>query len=135
MLENNLQELMSRMEKEGATEDLRKERLQVTNNLWKEYRTKELMWLQKSRIRWLREGDRNSSFFHKQCKARESRNSLDHLLFNGTVLEDPENIKAAVFSHFKSFFNKGQRCKARLNCPNLAKLSPAQRTSLERNLP
>lgn len=89
------------------------------------------MWLQKSRVRWLREGDRNYAFFHKKCKARESHNSLEHLQFHGATLEDPESTKTLIFSHFKSFFMKGQRCKASLNCHNLAKLSVAQRNSLE----
>lgn len=39
VLEGKLQDLMQLMEQEGVSEDLRKERLEVINNLWNEYRT------------------------------------------------------------------------------------------------
>lgn len=47
-MEDNLHDLISRMEREGASNELRTNRLQLLNNLWKEYRKEECMWVQKA---------------------------------------------------------------------------------------
>lgn len=119
------------MEQDGADEESRKLRLEVLNNLWKEYRLEERMWLQKSRVRWLREGDKNTSFFHRTCKVRQAQRNLKNLSFNGAVLEEPRAIKEAVFSHFQSFFKRDRRFKAKLACHNLPKISAANKAMLE----
>lgn len=53
-LEDQLQVVVNRMESEGVDTQLRKDRLEVLNQLWKEYRVQESRMLQKSRIRWIR---------------------------------------------------------------------------------
>lgn len=89
------------MENEGAFDDLRKDRLLILNNLWLEYRKEESMWIQKARVRWLNFGDKNSHYFHKVSKVKESRCSLSSIAFDGEVLTSPLAIKHAVFNHFQ----------------------------------
>lgn len=36
----------------------------------------EMMWLQRSRIAWLKEGDQNTSYFHKQAVWRARKNKI-----------------------------------------------------------
>lgn len=50
ILEGELHEVVTRMERDGVSDDLRKNRLQILNHLWKEYRLEERMWLQKARV-------------------------------------------------------------------------------------
>lgn len=107
-LEVQLHEIVSKMDIEGASEVLRIERLQLLNNLWKEYRKEESMWVQKARVRWLNFGDNNSQYFHKVSKVKESRCSLRNLSFNGESLTARIAIKQAVFNHFQSFFKGGR---------------------------
>ncbi|KAG2293000.1 hypothetical protein Bca52824_039669 [Brassica carinata] len=53
----------------------------VTEDLKKAYRAEEAYWRQRSRLLWLRLGDRNSGFFHAATKNRKRANAL-------TVIED-----------------------------------------------
>lgn len=39
----------------------------------------EMMWLQRSRITWLKEGDRNTKYFHQQARWRSRRNFIKKL--------------------------------------------------------
>jgi hypothetical protein len=37
----------------------------------------EMMWLKRSRISWLKEVDRNTSFFHRKASCRGKKNKVE----------------------------------------------------------
>ena len=68
-------------------------------------KAEEQFWRQKSRVLWLREGDRNSKFFHALVKQRRARNRITQLLDeNGNVVEDEEGLVAIATSYFRQIF-------------------------------
>ncbi|XP_013607959.1 PREDICTED: uncharacterized protein LOC106314671 [Brassica oleracea var. oleracea] len=68
-------------------------------------KAEELFWKQKSRVFWLREGDRNTKFFHALTKQRRSRNKITQLLdVNGNIVEDEEGLVAIATSYFRKIF-------------------------------
>ena len=68
-------------------------------------KAEEMFWRQKSRVLWLREGDRNSKYFHALVKQRRARNRLTQLLDgNGNVVEDEEGLVAIATSYFRQIF-------------------------------
>jgi hypothetical protein len=65
----------------------------------------ELMWLQRSRVAWLKEGDRNTSFFHRKASHRARKNKIKKLKHtNGSYAENNEEIKGIVTTFFKNLY-------------------------------
>jgi len=59
---------------------------------------------QKSRLRWLQEGDENSKFFHGVMLARCRRNKIQMVNVNGAIVEGVHNVRQAVFNHYSNHF-------------------------------
>ncbi|KAM2666646.1 hypothetical protein EV2_018455 [Malus domestica] len=65
----------------------------------------EIFWKQKSRVKWLQEGDRNTRFFHLSTIIRRRRNKIEGLWNNdGVWVEDKEDLKQIAVHHFCSLF-------------------------------
>ena len=59
----------------------------------------------KSRVFWLKEGDRNTKIFHALTKQRRTRNKITQLLdANGSLVEDEEGLVAIATSYFRQIF-------------------------------
>ncbi|XP_050379729.1 uncharacterized protein LOC126797093 [Argentina anserina] len=58
----------------------------------------------KSRIKWLTEGDRNSSFFHAIVKVRHLKHSLSSMRDGNSIIDDPKEISDHVLNYFNDIF-------------------------------
>ncbi|XP_048622886.1 uncharacterized protein LOC106383217 [Brassica napus] len=75
------------------------------NELSDALKAEEMFWKQKSRVFWLREGDKNTKFFHALTKQRRARNKITQLLdANGNIVEDEEGLVAIATSYFRQIF-------------------------------
>jgi hypothetical protein len=65
----------------------------------------EKMWRQRSRTSWLKEGDRNTKYFHSRASHRRRRNSLVFLrLENGDIVTDAEQIGTQFVNYYQELF-------------------------------
>ncbi|KAL4291617.1 hypothetical protein GQ457_14G019080 [Hibiscus cannabinus] len=65
----------------------------------------ELYWEQRARANWLRNGDRNTSFFHRFASHRRKRNRVDRLVDDtGNSFETNDRIMQAATDYFKVLF-------------------------------
>ncbi|KAL9449935.1 hypothetical protein AB3S75_011797 [Citrus x aurantiifolia] len=57
----------------------------------------EVIWRQKAKVHWAKEGDCNSKFFHQIVKGRLSRNSINRLeIGDGSIVEDKAAIENQI---------------------------------------
>ncbi|KAM0844489.1 hypothetical protein ACQ4PT_057047 [Festuca glaucescens] len=65
----------------------------------------EMMWRQRSRVSWLKEGDRNTSYFHRKANWRQSKNTIKRIRgLNGNWTDDPEDIKKLANEFFNELY-------------------------------
>ena len=69
----------------------------------------ESFFLQRSRVTWLKEGDLNTSYFHKMASSRQALNHI-HFLFdcNGTRIDSQIGIQDHCVDYFKNVFGGEQ---------------------------
>ena len=65
----------------------------------------ETSWRQKSRETWLKEGDRNTGFFHRMANAHRRRNCLTSININGRKLEKEAEIKEGLVNAFQNMLS------------------------------
>ncbi|KAL6204999.1 hypothetical protein ACLB2K_022265 [Fragaria x ananassa] len=67
--------------------------------------TEETFWRQRAKVTWLRDGDKNTSFFHRKASNRKRKNNLKGLYNDlGEWVEDDEGVEQVVSSYFQSMF-------------------------------
>jgi hypothetical protein len=65
----------------------------------------EIMWMQRSRIAWLREGDRNTKFFHSKAVWRARKNKIKRLqVDDGNWQTEQGSMGRMATAYFKNLF-------------------------------
>lgn len=68
----------------------------------------EVVWRQRSRAWWLKEGDKNTKSFHRTVNCHRRFNNIDRLVSKETTLDEPLEIKGDYqFPPESSQRNKG----------------------------
>ncbi|GJT31558.1 hypothetical protein Tco_0921977 [Tanacetum coccineum] len=85
---------------------------------------------QKAKIEWLKEGDSNSTYFHKAVKSRISRSRIDVVTDNMGVVFHNDDVAKAFISHYEVFFGQPGTTLA-FNCHNLFSTSLSANEALD----
>ena len=64
----------------------------------------EILWRQKSRMLWIKEGDNNTKFFHKMANSRRRFNHLSFLEVDGVIYEEESKMAAQVVNFYKNLY-------------------------------
>ena len=60
----------------GRSEDLAEEEGSIIIQLEERQKQEEILWKQKSQVQWLKEGEKNSKFFHKAMMNHRQHNRI-----------------------------------------------------------
>uniref|UniRef100_A0A2N9HXJ9 Reverse transcriptase domain-containing protein n=1 Tax=Fagus sylvatica TaxID=28930 RepID=A0A2N9HXJ9_FAGSY len=103
----------------------------------------EIKWRQTSRATWLREGDKNTKFFHRVANSNRRFNSIDHLMVNGTVsidhlmvngtvTTDQSEIGEELVSFYKGLFSDDEVRRPLLDGLEFSSIEETDRIILDR---
>lgn len=68
--------------------------------------SEEVIWKQRSRISWLKEGDKNTKFFHSNVSQRQNRNRIEGLLDEvGVWNKGDEAVGEMAINYFQNIFS------------------------------
>jgi hypothetical protein len=86
--------IQSQIRDQGISEDLKTQEATISQKLEERKAQEEILWRQKSRIQWLKEGDRNTKFFHRSTIQRRHANRITQLITeNGQTLHSHEDLE------------------------------------------
>ena len=89
-------------------EILQKERIRA--DLERNTLMDEISWRQKSQALWLREGDKNTRFFHRLANSHRRNNTISTLLINGDLSSEPDDIAECITRFYHNLF-KEEDCR------------------------
>ncbi|XP_062186766.1 uncharacterized protein LOC133890399 [Phragmites australis] len=96
-------EQLQRTASDGNSGEIKKLQWEMDELLYKE----EMMWLQRSRISWLREGDRNTSFFHRKAVYRSKKNKIQKLKNSvGRWIDKDVELEALATGFFQKLYSR-----------------------------
>ena len=95
---------------EGYSLALLEEERLVEKQLEEQEKQEELFWWQKSCIKWLREGAKNTKLFHHSIIQSRFQNKIYSLKYEaGTLLEGREEIEELLNCHFSDILTDPRR--------------------------
>ena len=94
---------------EGYTDQHLEKEQQLRMQMEERAKQEEILWKQKSRIRWLKEGEKNTKFFHRSTIQRRMNNNITFIKnTEGEKVEEHEQIEQVLLNHFQAMHQEPQ---------------------------
>eukprot|EP00253_Pinus_taeda_P015416 PITA_15416 len=111
-LEQEMSTLQQAIILEGRTEELANKEQSLWTTLEARRSQEEILWCQKSRIRWLKEGEKNTKFFHRSTIQRRMHNNIAFIKNSqGEKLEKHEDMEKELRDHFQEALKEQTRSR------------------------
>jgi len=101
------------------------------SELWLWMARKERYWKQMSRCKILKEGDRNTWYFHTLATIRRKKNLILTIKKDETTLIEPMQVRKAFVQHFKQLYVSQETILFDLASLSLNKITPEECAKLE----
>ncbi|XP_042481160.1 uncharacterized protein LOC122061743 [Macadamia integrifolia] len=104
---SELKRVQDTIEVSGMSDALFNEEADAKTALLNASKMQEKLWSEKAKLRWLKEGDRNTKFFHLSVKIRRSRNQISMLRReDGSWISDQLDLANYIVDFYKNFHSE-----------------------------
>jgi hypothetical protein len=124
-------ELLDSYEEGRGLSEEKERRSELVTGLEASLLQEEICWRQKSRIRWFKEGDKCTKFFHLVADANRRNNSIESLTVNGSPTLDPDLISSHIVNFYDTLFSEPISWRPRVDNLEFEALSMDEAASLE----
>ncbi|WJZ92597.1 hypothetical protein VitviT2T_011582 [Vitis vinifera] len=91
----------------------------------------EIHWRQLSRELWLREGDKNTGYFHRMANAHRRRHTMERVKISGVWLSEESTVRTGIVDAFHRLLTEDSKWKADIGGVNLNRISQQEADTLE----
>lgn len=110
-----LDEVQDSISTSGYNEDLFNEEVTIQAELNDILPKKDLMARQKSRNTWLKDGDRNTAFFHRMANFKRSQHLIPSLMIEDELISDPMIMGEHVVDFYSTLFGANEQAERDLS--------------------
>jgi hypothetical protein len=131
-LMRELQDLESKENQGLFTGEDRVHRLNTQSELEKTLLLDEVSWRQKSRVQWLKEGDKNTKFFHRTANANRRNNCIESMTNEELKWKTLDEIREGIVAFYKDLYSEREHWRPVLGGVEFSSLEAEEATHLER---
>jgi len=101
---NNLSAIQSDIDLLGNNDSLMNQQKVAQIHLENTLNIEEDYWREKSKTNWHSNGDRNTKYFHRLTKIKNTSKLINNLMSGDNMISDPEEISSHITNHFHNIF-------------------------------
>jgi hypothetical protein len=100
-------EIQNQIRSQGLTNELKAQEVKVNQQLEARKRQEEILWKQKPCIQWLKEGERNTKFFHRTIIHRRHSNNITRLISaDGETIHSHEDMETTLIDYYQDLLTE-----------------------------
>jgi hypothetical protein len=108
-------------------------KLEIVSELERCLLLEEVCWRQKSRVKWLKEGDKCTKFFHFIANSNRRYNCIDSLLIGDSISSNPAEIGEHVVQFYQDLLSEKHSWRPRLDDLSFDAILESEARWLERD--
>ncbi|GJZ81199.1 RNA-directed DNA polymerase, eukaryota, reverse transcriptase zinc-binding domain protein [Tanacetum coccineum] len=94
---------LSKIDKDPLNKKLREDEVKILDEYTIAAQDEENLLCQRAKVDWLKNGDKNSSYFHKVLKGKLKRSKIHRVLDNDDVPHEKDQVGVQFVNHFEKF--------------------------------
>ncbi|WMV20014.1 hypothetical protein MTR67_013399 [Solanum verrucosum] len=93
----------------------------------------EIHWRQRSIIQWIKNGDKNTKFFHRMAISHKRNNTIESLVINGEESSDPVAIRNEIVEFYQILYKETESWRPSLNILDVQTITEEEQILLSRD--